>query len=323
MIFAREYLNFTKKSFEEKQQVLQILLTAATKGQSLTLSEAKFIGSFLALAESEDDAGRDILRQIYEQLPGYHFWTLYLKYYSDVNGEGTVYDAKGPISNEVKAKDIAFLDEAYQDWSEVISKTNHKHTMLQYLSKESRDDIKAALQYAKQIGDGGRRRDSITKSLVLHSKFVFSKIAEYYEEYDVKKDVLQLCSHEVVIDSFAFAHVAIRHMAPRTKFGRPGKTFFNDRSIIIDELPQIIKAILLEYSRFINCQHFDGRRIYFRLNNVNYVIWFQKFSRNVKGGGVTEFLRVETFYPAELKNDATAITELTLNKVSENLGFYM
>jgi hypothetical protein len=323
MIYSREYLIFTKKTLEETQNVVQTLVNAAARYETLTLSEAKFIGGFLANANSEDPAGSKLLQQISDSLPGYHFWTLFLKYISDVNGEGIVYDSKGPISTEQKIKDVAFLENVFHSWSEVIKKTNHKHTMLQYLSKESRDDIKETLEYAKKQGDGSRRRDIIYKSLILHSRFVYSKIEEYYQEYEIKKDILQLCNWEIVIDSFVYAHVAIRHMAPWTKFGRPGKSFIKDPAISIDELPRFIKNILIDYGASFNCQQFNSRKIYFKFNGTNYVIWFERYTRNIKGGGLKEFLRVETFYPVEIKKNAIAVEKLTLAKVSENLGFYL
>lgn len=323
MIYTREYLKFTVKTLEETQEVVQRLVNAAVNNEQLTLSEAKFLGSVLSNAEAADEEGRIMVKRVYDSLPGYHFWALYVKYAFDLNGEGLIRGPFGPISQEQKTLDAAFLEEQFQSWHPVVSKTNHKHTALQYITKESRDDIKEALRFARQIGDGSRRTDMIYKTLVIHNKYVFSHIEEYYQEHLVRQDVIQLCGWEVVIDSFVYAHVAIRHMASWTKFGRPGKTFFDDEHIAIDRLPRVIIDFLQEYERRIGCGKFDGRKIYFKFNNRNYVIWFDGYTRPVKGGRIRKFLRVESFYPAEIKNDPANIAKLKFEQVSSNLGFYI
>src|SRR5690606_1044331 len=111
-------------------------------------------------------------------------------YRNDILGEGLIIGPHGPISQVQKENELVFLDEQYNQWKSVLYNLKNSKTDLQYLTKESRDDIKEALNYSRQIGEGSGRRDMIERSLILHSKYVYSKIMEYYQEYDVKKDTI-------------------------------------------------------------------------------------------------------------------------------------
>lgn len=323
MIYSREYLNDAKKSFEEATKITQTLINALVAKEHLTLSEAKFIGPFLENAKTNDQAGKELLNSLYNELPEYRFWCLYMMYHNDIFGEGTIIGPFGSISQSQKESDLAFLDTQYQQWKIILYNLKNSKTDLQYLTKESREDIKEALNYSRQIGEGSRRREMIERTLVLHSKYVYSKIMEYYQEYDVKQDIINLCGREIIVDSFAYAHIAIRHMVDYTKFGRPGKTFIYDRKIDIDCLPRILIGFLEDYVHYIGCPSFNPKRIFLRFNGRDYVIRFRELIRQVKGGENLPYLRLETFYPAELRNDANLVKTLSLCPVNDILGFYI
>ena len=318
MIYKRSYLASIERSFEEANEAMQTLTNALINGVQLTLSEGRFLGGFLEIAQTDNP---EFLDNLYDQLPGYHFWQLYLKYAQDINGEGGILTPYGYVTQEQKILDAGFLDGIYQDWRPFVYKLKHKYTELQFLTSEARKDMKATLDFNQRIGAGSRRMKVIEKTLVLHSKFVFSKIEEYYQEYELKKDTINLCGKEVVVDSYTYAHVGIRHMAPWAKFGRTDKTC-HSAEIDINNLPRVILNFIEDYEHYMGCVNFDERRIYFRYKNRNNVIKLEELSRPTKGGALMSYLRVQSFYPAELREDAERVNNLTLTMVSDDLGFY-
>jgi hypothetical protein len=317
MIYKRSYLASIERSKEEAHAAMQTLVNALINGQQLTLSEGRFLGGFLEIAQTDDP---EFLDKLYNQLPGYHFWQLHLKYAMDINGEGGIRTPYGYLSQDQKMLDAGFWDGIYQDWRPFVYKLKHKYTELQFLTSEARKDMKATLDFNQRIGAGSRRMIVIEKTLILHSKFVFSKIEEYYQEYQLKKDTIMLCGKEIVVDSYTYAHAGIRHMAPWTKFGRTDKTF-HGAEIDINNLPRVIIDFMEDYERYMGCGSFDERRIYFRYKNRNNVIKLEELSRPVKGGTLLYYLRVQSFYPAELREDAERVNNLTLTMVSDDLGF--
>jgi hypothetical protein len=323
MIYSRDYLNATAKSPDEVALIHGDLIAAVRDGVELTLAEAKYIGTVLEAMFAIDNEVVNLLERIYDQLDDYKFWQIFMRYAKDVDGWAVIPSPYGPVPLEQKRIDANYLEREYQLWKPLIHKTNHKQTVMQFLSKQARDELKEALEWSKQQGEGYFRRLYIEKFVTLYSKFVFIKVAEYYQEYDVKKDSMTFCGKETIVDSFAYTHILMRHFSPTGKFGRPGLTFHHDQAIDVNNLPKSILYFLGQYDQHIGINHFNRQQIYFNLNDRNYVIWFKELPRNIAGGGQLLFLRVQTFYPAELANDVLSISKMIKVRINGNLSFYI
>jgi hypothetical protein len=323
MIYSRAYLNLTKKSIEETQDVHQALIQAAYQGQELTMAEARYVGVILEASQAQTEDGIEIIQQLYEQLTDYKFWQIYMRYAHDVEGWAEIRSPRGPVPLFQKMLDAAYLEREYQSWKPIVEKTNHKHTSLQYLSKEARDEIKEALAWSRQLQEGSIRRAFVEKTVTLQTKFVYIKVAEYYQEYTVKQDTFEFCGRETVIDAYAYTHVLLRHFSPFSKFGRPGLTFHHDPDIDVENLPIAIKNILQQFEEYIGIAHFHPEKVYLNLNGRNYVIWYKQLPRNAKGGERIWFLRVQSFYPAELGIDLKAVNEMRKIQVTPKLAFFI
>jgi hypothetical protein len=173
----------------------------------------------------------------------------------------------------------------------------------------------------RQQKEGSNRQKYITKTVVLHSRFVHIKVKEYYQEIEDKEESTTMCGQLIMFNSFAYAHILMRHYAPRVKFNRPGKTY-HDENIDLENLPRHVMFFLDAYEKTLGCAHFNNRSIFFEYKGRNYVIWFAKKSRHQKNQQVQEYLRVQTFYPAELLKDAQQIAAFQKIEANPILSFY-
>ncbi|WP_256003494.1 hypothetical protein [Pedobacter deserti] len=323
MFYTRDHLDRQDLPLETRAEMNATLMEAVANGQPLTFAEAKYLGTSLEASYTFEQGAIVLLEKIYVQLDIYKFWNIYMLYAQDLDGTGVINSPRGPVPMLQKQIDVAYLQREFDAWKQQIQKTNHKHTIMQFLSKQARQEWKESMAWSKQMGEGHFRRLYVERAVILQSKFVFIKVEEYYQEYDVRKDTMVFCGQETIVDGFAYTHILMRHFSPYNKFGRPGLTFHHDPAIEVANLPRSIFKFLRIYDAYFGGASFARENIYFQLNGRNYVIWFKQFERNIKGGGTSAYLRVQTFYPAELANDSSAMAVLKKVQVEEHLFFYI
>jgi hypothetical protein len=323
MFFSRELLEDKNLSLDERAEINAVLIPAVANGDQLTFAEAKYLGGVLEATFTDDYDTSALLEKIYSSLDIFKFWQIYMRYAKDLDGTGTIKSPRGPESVRQKQIDVAYLNAELSDWKPLIEKTNHKHTVMQFLSKQARDEYKESMEWSAKLQEDNARRQYVEKSVLLFSKFVFIKVEEYYQEYDVRKDITTFCGRETVVDGFTYTHILMRHFSPYAKFGRPGLTFHHDPEIDVANLPRSIFYFLSQYDRYVGATCFNEENIFFRFNGRNYVIWFKKLERKIKGGNLINYLRVQTFYPAELQNDVQAMCALNMIRISDRLSFYV
>jgi hypothetical protein len=323
MLYSREVLDRKDLPLHIRAEMNAALKQAVADGVPLTFAEAKYLGTVLEATFTFDEEAVVFMEKIYAQLDIYKFWNIYMRYAKDLDGAGIIRSPRGPVPQFQKLIDVGYLQREFDAWKPLVQKTNHKHTVMQFLSKQAREELKDAMAWSKQLQEGYFRRLYVERSVILFSKNVFIKAEEYYQEYDVRKDQMTFCGKETIVDGFAYTHILMRHFSPYNKFGRPGLTFHHDREIDVDKLPFVIFRFLSLYDQFFGVAAFNGENIFFEFNGRDYVIWFKQMERNIKGGQTAQYLRVQTFYPAELQNDRQAISALTKVQVNDQLHFYV
>ncbi|GAB3724024.1 hypothetical protein GCM10027594_05090 [Hymenobacter agri] len=319
-MYTASQLAIGRKDLNQGSIMLQTLVNAAEAGQPLSLAEEDFTCSFLAASRSEGDNSFFDLHEI-NYCKNYSFTGCYLAYENNLSGLLIARNAFGPIPPNIVAKDVAFLDSQYQEWLQVINTTNHSEQLLQHVVKESRNHLKNARNFANNTRMGARLRDSFIKAIVLHSKYLYLKIREYYQELGATEQVLHRCNYEIVIDSFAFFHILFRHYAPRATSYQNDASYHQDQTINPEELPNHLMLFLEMYFNHIPCTQFNKRRTYIRYNGVIYAIWFKDAERHA-GGTVQPILRLQTFYPVTLPKELEYVASLQENVTESGLGLF-
>jgi hypothetical protein len=320
-MYSASQLAAGRKDLNKGSVMLQNLINIAEAGGALSLAEEGYTCSFLAAARDKPDGGSFVDLHEIPFCENYSFTGCYLTYENNLDGLLLARNAFGPIARDIAAKDAAFLEAQYQGWLRVINTTNHPEQLLQHVAAESRRHLKNGANYAKNSLMGGRMRNNFLKAIALHSRYLYLKVREFYQELGAPEQVLHKCGHEIIIDSFAYFHVLFRHFAPRATRYQNDASYITDQTIIPENLPNQLLGFLVEYFNNIPCAQFNKHRTYIRYNRIVYAIWFKDVQRHIKGA-VQPVLRVQTFYPVTLPAELKYVTSLTEQVTASGLGLF-
>jgi len=317
--YSQTYLNDLLNKFgtPEFQNVTQELLQKLINGEILSIAESNFICGSLDTFHVIDENSPHLNRYNFPQCNYYNFRYLYLIYFFDIDGYSQVNDARGIIPIERKRADIEILKNFHSEWKEIINKESINKT-LNYVILEIRHQEKAIEKYGRIFMLGLHRREYLKRSSQLHGKFVFQIVSEYYEELGKEEEVLEVCNQKILIDSYAFVHILFRHFAAGIKEHQQDKTYHYDKNINFKKIPIIIRNVLLAYFEINGCNHFNNQRVYFKIVDELYVIYFRPLKRSLPENVQEQILRVQTFYPVkEIKEK-----NVTSNLQSVNFNEY-
>lgn len=286
---------------------------------NLTLSEKYWICNKLQILQDHNDnrldpydfiCCEDVLFQI-----------RYILYFNNVEGWYPALDWYGEIDELKKKRDLLLLNKSFIEWEQVIKITNHSSELLQNVSTETRHHLKLIDRYCKNSFIGNNRRNYLRKSLILHSKYMFRMVEEYYEEFP-DKQYFDIEGNSIVVDSYFFIHTLFRHYGQIIKEYQVGKSYHKE-GLDYKNLPNEVLRIIDSYSQVSNGQ-FDGQKIYFNHNGEVYAIWFRKVKRNISPGVFVEDYRVQTLYPVELSTDLKKLNDIyQIHSKSNNYTFFL
>lgn len=188
------------------------------------------------------------------------------------------------------------LKHFFLQWETIIQSSRHSESLLQYLSKETREQLKKL----KSICDKNRKlnfeikkRDILllSKFMYLKIKFLFRGIPNFYKEFTFYGKTTH-------IDEDTLIHIFFRHYNPvLQELTGIDKSFFTP-DIKFEDLMSFIENILkkIEYLNIFNISEINN--IAFLYKSVNYRIYLKKVYIQKKGHkGNIEVERVSTFYP--------------------------
>lgn len=293
------------------KQVIQDLLDRAHKNQPMSYAESETVCRFMELSISEDPKDNfDITK--FEVCNDYHFKGLYLIYHNNLNGAKPARNFLGPISISQKQIDIQKLDDINNEWYPKVRKFNNKDSLLNTIASEFKDEFKHLDKLYNSSEWGYNLYKAKIKSISLHSKYVYLTVKAFFEEND-NPIIINLNTHQIHIDKSSLVHILRGHYAGIVKQFDTGKSFHLDKSIKHLELPNHLKEIL-ELIGMSNKLPLDQlEHIPIRYNGEIYSIWTKQVKMHLKGGGQTEFTRLQTFYPVTEKKDLDKL----LNNFSE------
>lgn len=320
MTYNIEDLELKDDSVEEQERTRQIfedLKSKAINGEFLSEYEKEFFSTGVLLSILDDGELED-----YSCCENYKFKIIYLVYFHDLSGFGTYQKLKGtsyyiPGRKEI-SKDLEFLKEIEIKWQNTINKTNHDNELLQQISKETRKDLK---EIEKQKGRLYFRKDKLRYNLaksstLLQSKYIYCMSLQVFEMFDKKEFILSLNGEEIEINEYSIIHILNRHYSQITKYNSK-KSFhtkeFEPRYLNkqIGEIFKDIDASGCLIGKSIN-------KIAFKYKHVDYLIWVQKKTKQIKGKGSVTYNRLETFYPVtdmkELKQLKEMYNPVQINK---------
>jgi len=320
----RELLAFHDTSKERHKEIVETLLSKLNNKEKLTLAESKFICLGLRRIYKEAEQIPAFSADNFNQCSDFLFWSKYLIYWDSHDGIGVIKDGPNSIvSDDQKKEDVEFLNGHYLQWKDVVYSRKFDNAILQTIANETVRLIKEITDYLKNIGKGENWRRRAEKSLILHSKYLYYQVSEYYEEDNAEEETITLCGSLIVIDYFVYVHTLFGHFAEQVKFGRPGKSYHRNTNVDFRNIPQEILSILSLYIGNIDCNKFNKQYLFFNKDGIDCAIWFRPLNRFLKGGIMQSYLRAQTFYPIELKKDIDKVKNMDILKINNSLSFYI
>ncbi|TKB95736.1 hypothetical protein [Pedobacter cryophilus] len=318
MSFSREELLY--KDFLLQQRITQELIDKLDANQKLTIAEARHICGKLKLFRNERDENIDALK--YSQCNDCIFQDKYLLYINNHEGWGDAYDFDGKINQSQKRKDAEFLNQHFLSWEEtVIKNLRLTDEIKRHIAIETNRQIKSLKSYCTQMHFGSNHFNFLRKGLILHSKFLYLTVLEYYDEGNSKEDIVNICNHKFVIDSYVYIHVLFRHFA-ETVMEHQQKSYHTIKHFEHKNLPKQILEMLKNYSLVVDCNSFDKEKLFFKLDDTHFALWFKEIEFNKKGKSKERVIQLQTLYPVELRHDFEKIKNLTPIKFDSTLWFY-
>jgi hypothetical protein len=293
-MYSREHLETVDKDFGPKlQSTLQTLLQMITDGSPLTLAEEEFIcGKMRSLRGGENGEYLHDVNSI-NACQNFRFRNTYLLYHLNLNGYKPAFDMYGQIPFDERMDDAKFLKNIHQSWKTVLAgPTDDK--IVEHSQTEYRHQLKVLERYCKARGIGGFYRDYLMKSVVLHSKFIYYLVKEFYEELGQVNETVSIFGRDVVIDSFCYIHNMFRHYAEQSKEYQLGKTYHFDTNIDYKTIPSFLKDILEKLVSTADPSLFQNNSVHFIFKGSYYTIHVSPF------GGTP---RVATCFPVGRPNE--------------------
>lgn len=306
----------------EKKRITQELADRVFANKTLSLAEETYVCGILKLLRNENGE-KDMDISEYKSCKNYLFKSTYLKYFQDLNGHKKKLDYDGEISLEQKKKDVAFLEKEYIEWEIFLRDKTNGNDLINYISQETNYQIKELKKYCNKLWIGNFYHDYLKKSLILHGKFIYLLVKEFYQEIGVDKQIIEINNKKILIDSFTYVHTMFRHYASSIKDHQQDKTYHFNENIGHKTIPNTIYEILSLYKSIPESIEFDNKNINFSIDGKPYSIWLRPYTIYAKGNIKENYSRVQTFYPINHKKELEKLKEFKIVKTTSNLEFFI
>jgi hypothetical protein len=161
----------------------------------------------------------------------------------------------------------------------------------------------------------------LKKSIVLHGRYIYYLVKEFYQELGANEENITLFNNKIVIESYCYVHILFRHFASIIKEHQTDKTYHFDEHIPFDSIPDFLKIILIKFRDNLFADDFNTNFINFIFYNKTYSIWFRKISVTRPGNIIETYLRLQTFYPISKASELEKISNFKKVKIDSVLTF--
>jgi hypothetical protein len=324
MAYSKKYLinlsDQTNFGSEEHTQVTNELINKLQNHETLTLAEEEY--ACTAIHTLHDDNGiRPFKPSDYQGCKNYWFRNRYLIHYKDLDCKGSAFDAFGEISSKDIARDREFLNNQFIEWESIIVNAKINDRITQYISTETKHHIKLIKRYCEENNIDSVDFEYKRKAIILHGKFIYLVVKEYFDELGLEELKLQINQHNILLDQYCYVHILFRHYAALIKEYQLNKSYHFDKQIEYDYLPDFLIKIMEEFNRIAHRVCFDERSIAFKYSGTLYEIWFRPMTRHLAGNTVENYLRLQTLYPVEAVRDIDRINGFDEIEINDKLTF--
>lgn len=299
------------------RKVFDALKKAATGNQFMTEREKEFFCRCVKNSLLNDGDVND-----YPNCDNFTFKELYLTYWHDIFGTGHYTKLYGyeekvvPIIERVS--DLEKLKSIATSWEVVISQTNHSEKLLQSVSKEARDVIKALNdkpEFNVEINPfikGSNFYKYKKWSLLLFSKYIYLMAKEIFEYTNESHFRFNLCGVTIEMDELSIVHILQRHYGEGVKKFQTGKSHFYGE-FEPQELNTKFRYILGKIDQSDILSPNDIFKFPFSYKGINYMIWISEKYKQIKGHKENlKFLHLSSFHPI---TDVGLLTDLKNNYI--------
>lgn len=315
--YTRKQLEEIKNSetAQERRGLIQELVQRAGDGAAMSLAEKDYAYRIIRISFNAD-TGQGLNIDDFPSLEEYHFKDLYRHYNSDLEGRYGITDFRGIISIAQKKVDVQKLNQIFLQWKTITAKENHKEDLLNRVCVETRLELKQLNDATTVEGLDFRTVSEKEKSIVLHARYLYLIVKEFFDEHEGKPVVAKFYEKEIEINHHSLAHIMSRHYAGAVKQFDTKKSFHFDASIDFRMLPFVLKEILetISSSGVLKGEPIDYNP--FRHRGHIYAICTTKAEKPIKGKQV-KFTRLETYYPVQEKSKLAEIAseriEISIN----------
>lgn len=279
-----------------------------TDRDPLTLAEEEFVCGKMTILRGENGEYLHDAKN-HPACRNYHYRYTYLLYHLNLNGSERAIDMYGEIPYELRMEDAKFLQTTYESWKTILESPT-RDIIIEHSQIEYRHQLKILERYCKARSIGGFYKDYLLKSVVLHSKFVYYLVKEFYEELGSTTQTVSIFGRDIVIDSFCYIHIMFRHYAELSKEYQLGKSYHFDTNIDYKNIPSFLKSIIEQVDSVGDVTLFRNNSIHFIFRECFYTIHVSPF------GGVP---RLATFFPVGRPSELAKLKSYTYVPLSEEL----
>lgn len=315
-MYSKDYLSNLVFGTKEFVKVQEELVHKIVSNRETSLAEEFFVCDNLRVSYDKERNPYPVMDV--DGCANSNFVYIYLTHYKDINCYNTIYRLGVPVSVEECAANRLFLQKESISWLSFIESQNRDKTII-YLRQEVKHQIKNVKKYCENAQIGHFHKEFLIKNIILHSKFIYLRVKEFFQELGSDSLFFELFGNTILIDSYFYIHILFRHYAASIKEHQQEKSYHIE-NFDYRWMPLIMKNIILMYGAYVHPQHFNQRGITFTLNKTFYSLWFKGSSIKVNGVD-TPCLRLQTFYPVDSIKEKTRLSSYAEVYADDGIGF--
>jgi hypothetical protein len=176
-----ESLRLSERKPPEFDAIGQDLVTKVLSHEEINLAEQQFVCGIVEMLRNDRYELVFDLND-YPSCADYLFRSKYLLYFNNLNGHKPVMNYNGEVSASQILNDISFLQKKYEEWSVVIESKLNGISNINYVAQETKYQSKELNKYCNSLSIGRNQKEYLTKSIVLHGKYIYLLVKEFYQE---------------------------------------------------------------------------------------------------------------------------------------------
>jgi hypothetical protein len=319
-------LDSSDPNLEEFHKMLFEIDDKIKAGIKLNLAEKENYCEAIWIADQNGKEGFDMRSEFC--CKDYWFKHAWRHYWSDLDGIYTHKNifTKKKIPKETVKIDLEFLKKTAVEWQKIIDKTNHKESLLNLISKETRREIRKYNEDPKWhiMGFFCESNEYERGMLIirLRSKYIYLRVQEYFDKNSNKVQLFQFKNRQIEFNHESLLHILNRHYEASRKQAEREKSLHNE-DIHPDEIYRIINLLFIQITNQIE-KKIDDKKVFFEFKGKKYAIWIKDSHKFIRGTGRTNYQFISTFYPVTQDEELFKIkSNYTILALDEHYSIYV